>query len=66
MGRVAVVAASDELYKQAEKFNSKVLGEDLCGFFAMSASALAWLTEAPIERAKFAKSHSIRAEHDNT
>jgi hypothetical protein len=27
MGRVAVVAASDELYEQAEKFNSKVLAE---------------------------------------
>ena len=66
MGRVAVVAASDELYKEAEKFNSKILADRPLRIFRDAASALAWLTDAPTERAKFAKSHSIRAEHDKT
>jgi hypothetical protein len=66
MGRVAVVAASDELYKEAEKFNSKVLADRPLRIFRDAASALAWLTDAPTDRAKFAKSHPMRAEHDNT
>ena len=65
MGRVAVVAASDELYDQAEKFNSKVLAERPLRIFRDVASALAWLTAAPIDSAQFAKSRSRRAEHDN-
>jgi hypothetical protein len=35
MGRVAVVAASDELYEEAEKFNSKVLAERPLRIFRM-------------------------------
>ena len=66
MGRVAVVAASDELYEEAEKFNSKVLADRPLRIFRDAASALAWLTDAPTDRAKFSKSHSMRAEHDNT
>jgi hypothetical protein len=50
MGRVAVVAASDELYKEAEKFNSKVLADRPLRIFRDAASALAWLTDAPIDR----------------
>jgi len=65
MGRVAVVAASDELYEQAEKFNSKVLAERPLRIFRDVASALAWLTDAPIDSVQFAKSRSRRAEHDN-
>jgi hypothetical protein len=65
MGRVAVVAASEELYEQAEKFNSKVLAERPLRIFRDVASALAWLTDAPIDSAQFAKSHTRRAEHDN-
>jgi hypothetical protein len=65
MGRVAVVAASDELYEQAEKFNSKVLAERKLRIFRDVASALAWLTDSPIDSAQFAKSYSRHAEHDN-
>src|SRR6185436_14264906 len=65
MGRVAVVAASDELYEEAEKFNSKVLAERPLRIFRNVASALAWLTDAPSDSARFAKSRSKRAEHDS-
>jgi hypothetical protein len=50
MGRVAVVAASDELYEQAEKFSSKVLAERPLRIFRDVASAFAWLTDAKIDR----------------
>ena len=50
MGRVAVVAASDELYAQAEKFNSKVLADRPLRVFRDAAAAFAWLTDAPIDR----------------
>ena len=50
MGRVAVVAASDELYAEAEKFNSKVLGDRPLRIFRDAESALAWLTGAPTAR----------------
>ena len=50
MGRVAVVAASDELYEEAEKFNSKVLAERPLRIFRDAESALAWLTGAPTDR----------------
>ena len=59
MGRVAVVAASDELYEEAEKFNSKVLAERPLRIFRDVASARAWLTDATIDSAQFAKSHSM-------
>src|SRR5918993_941292 len=65
MGGVAVVAASDELYEQAEKFNSKVLAGRPLRIFRDVASALAWLTDAPTGSGQFAKSHTRRAEHDN-
>ena len=65
MGRVAVVAASDELYEEAEKFNSKVLAERPLRIFRDVASALAWLTDALSDGARFAKSHYKRAEHDS-
>ena len=65
MGRVAVVAASDELYEEAEKFNSKVLAERPLRIFRDVASALTWLTDATSDSAKFAKPPSRRAEHDN-
>ena len=55
MGRVAVVAASDELYEEAEKFNSKVLAERSLRIFRDVATALAWLTDAPVDSAQFAK-----------
>ena len=65
MGRVAVVAASDELYEEAEKFNSKVLADRPLRIFRDVASARAWLTDATIDSAQFAKPHSKRTEHDN-
>jgi hypothetical protein len=65
MGRVAVIAASEELYEQAEKFNSKVLAERPLRIFRDVASALAWLTDAPIDSSQFAECHTRRAEHDN-
>jgi hypothetical protein len=60
MGRVAVVAASDELYEQAEKFNSKVLAERPLRIFRDIASALVWLTDAPIDSAQFEVSYQAR------
>jgi hypothetical protein len=65
MGRVAVVATSDELYEQGEKFNSKVLADRPLRIFRDAASALAWLADAPIDSARFSKSHTRRAEQDN-
>jgi hypothetical protein len=59
MGRVAVVAASDELHEQAEKFNAKVLAVRPLRIFRDVASAFAWLSDAPIDRAQFAKSRSM-------
>ena len=50
MGRVAVVAASPELYEQGEKFNSKVLADRPLRVFRDAASALAWLADAPTDR----------------
>ena len=65
MGRVAVFVTSYELDEQAEKFNSKVLAERPLRIFRDIASALAWLTDSPIDSAQFAKSHSRHAEYDN-
>jgi hypothetical protein len=45
MGRLAVVAASDELHEQAEKFNAKVLAVTPLRIFRDVASTFAWLTE---------------------
>jgi hypothetical protein len=50
MGRVAVVAASDELYAEAKKFNSKVLADRPLRIFRDAESARAWLTDAPADR----------------
>ena len=50
MGRVAVVAATDELYEEAEKFNSKVLADKPLRIFRDAESAFAWLTDAPSDR----------------
>jgi hypothetical protein len=50
MGRVAVVAASDEVYEQAEKFNSRVLAARPLRVFRDPASAFAWLTDVSIDR----------------
>jgi hypothetical protein len=50
MGRVAVIAASNEVYEQAEKFNSKVLAARPLRVFRDAASAFAWLADASIDR----------------
>jgi hypothetical protein len=59
MGRVAVAAGSDELYEQAAEFNANVLADRPMRIFRDVASAVAWLTDAPIERAGVPKSHSM-------
>jgi hypothetical protein len=58
MGRVAVVAASDELHQQAEKFSSKILAERPLRIFRDVESALAWLTDARFDQVQSAKSSS--------
>ena len=55
MGRVAVVAVSDELYAQATEFSDKVLAERPLRIFREVATAIAWLDDNARDHVAFAK-----------
>jgi len=59
MGRVAVVAMSDEIYEQAVKFNAKVLAARPLRVFRDVPSAFAWLSDVPIDPAQFANFRTV-------